>query len=294
MKKNYKELELLVLPPTENIEEIIKDLPIKLTKAYYASLEFHFKDNIATILHEGRDIKTFSFVWLSSTWYTRDLATTVKLYLEKNNVPHSFVEQNTSKITDTMNFVLNEIPYPDTYYIESSKAMERLDEIEEICGYPMIMKSSKGFGGNDTSYIASREELIENISNRKENKKYLFQRYIENNYDWGILVANNEIISAERSYPMKGEFRNNSSAGATEVFEKLHDIPEDIKAIALKAGNVLGLQWSRSDIIVDSISGLPYLLEVNRFPGITMGSTEVTGASAFIKNCLGKVSNCSD
>src|SRR5688572_9974867 len=139
----YKEMELLVLPSIENIEEILKDIPLKLTKGHYFCLEFRFKDNQATILHKGVDIKTFSLVWLSSYWASRDLATAVKIYLDNFKVANTFVEQCTSKITDSMNFVLNDIPCPDTYYIEGGGIMEHIEDIENVCGYPMIIKDTK-------------------------------------------------------------------------------------------------------------------------------------------------------
>ena len=281
-----KKFELLALPPTENIDEITKGMPIEVTKAYYSSLEFCFNNDIVSILFEDRDLKTFSFVWLSSSWETRDLATSVKLYLEKYSVPHSFVEQSTSKITDSMHFVLNKIPYPSTYYIETINTLDHLDAIEKVCGFPLIMKDSKGFGGNGLTFIDSKGKLIDTIQQRNGNKRYLFQKFIPNDYDWGILVADNKVLSAEKSFPQKGEFRNNACAGASEVFVNIKDVPEDVKDIALQATRILGLQWSRADILIDRISGLPYLLEVNRFPGTTSGSTEITGASIFVKNFL--------
>ncbi len=284
MSMDIKKKELLVLPPVENIDEIIKDMSVVVTKAYYSSLEFSFKNNKVSVFHKGRDIKSFSFVWLSSSWDTRDLATAVKIYLEENNVPHSFVEQSTSKITDSMYFVLNKIPYPCTYYVETSETAKFFNEIEKTCGFPLIMKDSKGFGGNGLKFINSMQELVEIVSKRSDKKKYIFQRYIENDYDWGVLVADNEVISAEKSYPSKGEFRNNSCNGAKEVFVNIQDIPDSVREMALKAAKILGLRWSRADIIIDKVSKLPYLLEVNRFPGITSGSSEVTGATNFVKS----------
>jgi len=50
------------------------------------------------------------------------------------------------------------------------------------------------------------------------------------------LVANNKVVSAERSYPKKGDYRNNAGAGATEYFVNISDIPEEIKNIALNVG----------------------------------------------------------
>lgn len=279
-----KQIELLVLPSIQNIEEISKDIPVKITKGYYSGLEFCFKNNKASILYKGRDIKTFSLVWLSSFWGSRDLATTVQLYLDHFKIPNTFVEQSTSKITDSMNFVLNKIPFPDTYYIDNTEISEHINDIEKICSYPLIMKDVKGCGGNNAAFITSREELLKSIADQNDSKKFLFQKYIVNDYDWGVLVANNKVVSAERSYPQDGEYRNN--VGAKEVFVDICDIPEDIKDIALKAGNTLGLSWSRSDIIVERGTGKPYLLEVNRFPGITTESSEVTGACEFLKNYL--------
>ncbi len=282
-----KEIELLVLPSIENIDEIIKGIPVKLTKARFSSLEFRFKDNAVSILHKGRDIKTFAAVWLSSSWRSRDLATTVKLYLDNFKVPNTFVEQSTSKITDNMNFVINKIPCPDTYYVMKSKIMNHLDDIESVCGYPLIMKESKGRHGKNSSYIESREILIRKIQEQKKNKRYIFQRYIDNDYDWGVLVADNKVVSAEKSYHKLGEFRNN--VGATEVFVDILDIPENVKEIALKASKTLGLSWSRSDIVIENKTNLPYLLEVNRFPGITIDSSEVSGACEFLKNYLNSI-----
>ncbi len=281
---NNKSIDLLVLPSIENIEAIVKDIPVNLTKAFYCNLEFRFKNNAASILYKGRDIKTFSLVWLSSYWATRDLATTVKLYLDSFNIPNTYVEQSTSKLTDNMNFVLNDIPSPDTYYIESTNVIAHVKDIEATCGYPMIVKDTKGCHGVGSVFINSRKELIDCLKSNSQKKKFLFQKYILNEYDWGVLVANNKVVSAERSYAQNGEFRNN--VGAIEKFIDLNEVPEEIKDLAIKAGSTLGLSWSRSDIIIEKGTGLPFLLEVNRFPGITADSTEVNGAATFINNYL--------
>jgi len=68
------------------------------------------------------------------------------------------------------------------------------------------------------------------------------------------------------------------------VFVETKDIPRPIQDIAIKASEILGLSWSRSDIIVDKNTDIPYLLEVNRCPGITSGTSEVFGAQQFLKS----------
>jgi ribosomal protein L6P/L9E len=78
-----------------------------------------------------------------------------------------------------------------------------------------------------------------------------------------------KVVSGEKSYPSRGEFRNNTCNGAEEHFVDVESIPENIRDIAVRASGLLGLSWSRADIIIDKLTGLPYLLEVNRYPGIT-------------------------
>jgi ribosomal protein S6--L-glutamate ligase/gamma-F420-2:alpha-L-glutamate ligase len=280
------DFNLLVLPSIENIDEIIKgfEFQINLTKADYSELEFRFIDNNVQLLYRNVDIINFSYVWLSSFWGTRDLAYSVHLYLENTSVPHSYVEQATSKVTDQLKFAQNGITTPNTYYVGRHDITKYVEEIEEVCGYPLIIKDIKGSRGKYSAFCGNRIELLKTISEFPNHRKYMFQEYIPNEYDWGVLVANGVVVSAEKSYHSDGEFRNNVCNGSTEVFVDIKDVPEDIKNIAINSSNLLELKWSRSDIVIDKISGLPYLLEVNRFPGITSGTTEVKGAQTFLKS----------
>jgi glutathione synthase/RimK-type ligase-like ATP-grasp enzyme len=204
------------------------------------------------------------------------------LYLENFNIPHTYVETGTSKITDQVVFSLNSISTPNTFFIFKSNISDHLDAIEATCGYPLIIKDTTGAGGKLSVLVKDRQELIAKSALLPKNKKFLYQKFIPNDFDWGILVANGEVVSAEKSYPKNGEFRNNSCNGATEEFVEIATVPEHIKTIAVQANNLLGLSWSRSDIIVDKNTGLAYLMEVNRCPGISIDTDEVSGARKFL------------
>ena len=107
-----------------------------------------------------------------------------------------------------------------------------------------------------------------------KGKRFFFQKFIPNDYDWGILVANGRVVSAEKSYHLKNEFRNNACWGAKEVFVDVNEVNKHLKSIAMNACKILELEWGRADIIIDKSTQKPYLLEVNRLPGMTVGSTE--------------------
>lgn len=282
--------ELLVLPAFDNLEEIIRGLsmPVVLTKGKYSKLEFIVKQQEISILHNGRDIRKYSNIWLSSTWNSRDIAYAVKLYLEHNCVDHTFVEKVTSKLTDHIIFGLNGLPIPNTYFSYNTSIKDYVTAVERVCGYPMIVKNLTGSGGRDSVYLSDKNDFLSKLPLLNSRRKYLYQQYIPNDYDWGILVANGKVVSAERSFPRKGEFRNNYCNGATEIFELIDAVPEQIKQLAIKASNLLGLSWSRADIIVDRFTNKPYLMEVNRYPGISAGTTEVSGAQYFLESHLGQ------
>jgi len=286
-------LELLVLPTIERIDEIVQGISkdISLTKGNLQKIEFIFKNNEVKLSHKGLDLKGFSLIWLSSFWNSRDIGYAVKLYLDHFNVKHTFVEKSTSKITDQVKFCLNNILIPDTFFVSTKDISKYIERIENICEYPLVIKETKGSRGKYSAYIRNRKELISKFKELPKHKKYIFQKHIPNDYDWGVLIANGKIVSAEKSYHKDGEFRNNASNGAKEVFIDLDDVPDQIKEIATKATNILGLSWARSDIIIDKDTNIPYLLEVNRCPGITSNTNEVRGAQQFLNYYLGSIND---
>lgn len=283
-----KTFRLLVIPSVGNMQQAVDQIPfsIDLTKGQFKDIEISFKDNRAIISHKGIDLREFSFVWLCSSWKTRDLAYAIHLYLDRHHVPHTAVEKGTSKLTDHFSFFFNQIPTPNTLFLGSRRIERFLDRIKDVCGYPLIIKDIKGSCGTDTVKIGTEEELLIRMKELPKHKRYLFQEYIPNQYDWGIMVVNGEVVSGEKSYPCAGEFRNNTCNGAKEVFIDRSAIPSDIKEMAIRASLALGLSWSRADILIDERSENRTMLEVNRLPGITSKTSEVDGAFKFLLSHL--------
>lgn len=279
-----KPFTLLSLPAAKNTSQVIKkfSFPIKLTKGSYGNIAIIIQDKNVEILHNGVDTKEFSFVWLSSGWNHRDTAYAINLYFNYTQTPHSYVEKNSSKVTDNVIFALNDLPIPNTVFVNRTKVLQNMPLIKKVCGFPLIIKDIRGCQGKHSAFISSEMELLEKMQTLPKSKNFIFQQFIPNEYDWGIMVANGVVVAGEKSYPANGEFRNNTCNGARECFVDVINIPEDVKELAITASNLLGLYWSRTDIIIDKNTGLPYILEVNRFPGITSDSHEVQGAYTFL------------
>ncbi len=283
-----KKVKLLILPSVSNIsiQQVINKFsyPVDLTKGNFKELEIVFENKNVNISHKGVNLKEFSFVWLSSSWATRDLAYAVHLYLKRHNIPYTYAEKGTSKITDHMVFALAKIPSPVTLFFGKKDLRDNLELIKKMCDYPLVIKDVKGSRGSFSRLVTDEKDLIAKIAELPKHKKYLFQKFIPNEYDWGVLVANGVVVSGEKSYPKKGEFLNNTCNGAKEVFIDTSKIPLEIKQMAIKVSTALGLSWSRSDIIIDKNTQKPYLMEVNRLPGITQKTSEVDGAYTFLSS----------
>ena len=279
-----KPFTMLSLPTVQNTSQIVKKFPfpIELTKGKYRDIEIIFHDSTIKIMHRGVDIKDFSFVWLSSGWNKRDIAYAISLYLKFNQTPHSYAEKNSSKVTDSMVFAINNLPIPDSVFISRTSVEKNMSLLKEVCGFPLIIKDIRGCQGKHSAYAVNEIDLMEKMKLLPKSKDFIFQRFVANEYDWGVMIANGVVVAGEKSYPQEGEFRNNTCNGAVEKFVTVAEIPQEIKEMAVRASELLGLSWSRAYIIIDKITKKPYLLEVNRFPGITSGSNEVTGAYTFL------------
>lgn len=283
---------LLSLPSARNLDQVLRKFPfpITLTKGRYRDIEITFSQGNIEVRHQDIPTKDFSFVWLSSGWNDRDIAYALRLYFESTDTPHSFVEKNTSKITDCMAFALQGLPIPDSVFLSRSGIEMGMPTLRKVCGYPLIIKDIRGSKGKDSRYVGTEAVLLAIMDDLPKNKKFLFQRYIPNDYDWGIMVSNGVVVAGEKSYPSNGEFRNNTCNGATERFVEVIDIPIELREMAISASNLLGLSWSRADIIIDKVTGKASLLEVNRYPGITSDSNEVVGAYTFLSSHISKKS----
>lgn len=283
-----KTLQILCLPTPGPMDEIIEkiDMPIKITKSAFARISIIFDGKKTQILHDNTPIVDFSFVWLNASWNNKDIAYATNLYLQAHKIPSTEVEQTLSKITDHMIFALNNIPVPQTLFFKRSTIAKKLDLIKKVCGYPLIIKDTKGYGGALSELVRSQTELLEKIKELPKHREFLFQKFIPNDYDWGVLVENGTVVSGEKSYPAQGEFLNNACNGAKEVFIETHKIPQKVKDIAIAASESLDLTWSRADIVIDKNTGDAFLMEVNRCPGITSDSSEVTSATAFLTSQL--------
>ncbi|PIY17372.1 hypothetical protein CO112_01560 [Candidatus Dojkabacteria bacterium CG_4_9_14_3_um_filter_150_Dojkabacteria_WS6_41_13] len=285
---------VLVFNPPMNFGEVKAQLLKKsrLIRGFYRNVEVIISKNDIRFLIKGVDLRDFDYVWVTGSWSKRDLAYAISLYLTHHKRPHTVVNEGagSTKLVDMTLFALAGMAQPRSYYCSRNEYTRRAEGIATVCKFPLIAKDVKGTFGRNSFIAHDLKELKEKLFQTDEYTDFIFQEYIENDFDWGVIVGNDRVLSAEKSYRKKDDttFMNHASGGATEVFVPTDEVPTKIKEMAIKASKLLNLSWARSDILVNSKTGVHYILETNRSPRMTSKSTEVTAFVKYINSITDK------
>ena len=168
------------------------------------------------------------------------------------------------------------IPVPKTALISSlNQINEGLEEIGNK--FPIIVKllnGTKGIGVFQIDSMPSLTSTLQTIWKLSPTTELLFQEKIEADYDLRIHVLGNKdgsdegynynVIGAMKRIKIENDFRTNFSLGGKT--EKIELTP-DIEKIAIKCAKATGCGWCGVDIIIESNTKKPYVLEVNASPG---------------------------
>lgn len=142
-------------------------------------------------------------------------------------------------------------------------------------GYPFVFKKTNMGKGVGIYLMKSAEEfevfLAKEEADEVKATSYIMQEFIDYEHDLRVLVIGDQMFAMKR-IPLKGDFRANYSlGGSVEIFE----ITPEIKDVALKALNTVGMDYGGVDVLIDK-QGKLYILEVNHNAGFA-GMEEATG-----------------
>jgi ribosomal protein S6--L-glutamate ligase len=181
------------------------------------------------------------------------------------------------------------LPVPRYSLIQSEDHLDR--SLSEVGGkFPLIMKLLSGTQGIGVSIVdsyASYKSVYQTIKKLNPTSEILVQEKIDSNFDLRIQVIvknlgkinyqenpdNFIVLGAMKRKAIKKDFRTNYSLGG--AVEK-YNLPEKLKEIACNAAAAVGCHWCGVDIMIDSKTKKPYILEVNSSPG-TEGISKAIG-----------------
>ncbi len=183
----------------------------------------------------------------------------------------------------------NDLPVPKSALVPDENSLDKA--LETIGGkFPVIMKLLSGTQGIGVSIVdsyASLKSVYQTIRKLDSSNEILIQEKIDSNYDLRIQVVvkkfnpdprnndknNSFIIGTMKRGAVKKDFRTNYSLGGTVGKFK---ITKELSDIAIKAASAVGCHWCGVDIMIDSKTNKPYILEINSSPG-TEGISKAIG-----------------
>ena len=283
-----KILALGAHPELRAIKAQLKKENIELTVSAFSKVRLEIVNNKVDIYVKNSNIKNYDFVWINNNWTNRQLANAIAVSLSRDKIAHTEVESEKSKLVDNVSLASSGVNIPNTFYVPTDKLKTSIRNIERVCRYPVIIKITRGSLGNGIYLAKNRAELKEIIiKNLKKSKQYLCQEFIENDYDYRIIVSGmDKILSAEKRIRKDGEFRNNAYLGATEVFLSKDTLSKELVNISRRSAEALQLDWTGIDIVRSTTNKRYYVLELNRRPGLTKESSEITAAYDYILSIL--------
>lgn len=151
------------------------------------------------------------------------------------------------------------LPYPETFF-GSHQAI--VDFASKNWQFPLVVKRTDSRKGRETYLIKSRSKLKEFFKDKPPSQRFLVQRFIENDGDIRLFLAGGEVLGAIKRGPKRLKFRLDKSTGKARIYKPSREMVR----VAQKAAQVLGIDIAGVDLVIESSSGKPFILEVNRAP----------------------------
>lgn len=190
-----------------------------------------------------------------------------------------------TKLGEMVRMADKKIPMPDSFFVRDKYLvdMARSQKLPYGFRFPLIVKSITGSMGASNWLVRDFQQFGEIVSQPLDDM-VVVQSFVPNDCDYRVLIFGGKISAViRRSRQTSDTHLNNTSAGGRGDMVSVDEFPDAWKEISLRAAEATGrLDIAGVDIIVDSKTGKPYVLEVNKTPQIETGSNVDEKTDIFI------------
>lgn len=184
------------------------------------------------------------------------------------------------------------IPMPNSFFVREKYIQTMVEKKKLPAGFefPLIVKSTGGSMGTNNWLVRDFEQLGE-IAQMDHEFMLVAQEFIPNDFDYRVLVFGGKVRAViKRSRLDDTTHLNNTSQGGQGDMVDLKDFPKYLEEIALQAAAATRRSdLAGVDIIINSETGDPYVLEVNKSPQIETGSNIDTKTRIFTEYTMEKL-----
>lgn len=258
--------------------------------ASFADVELFIEQNNVEAVVAGKELSKYSTVFFRRVGDYRNLAHIIALLAKKMGI--KFLDRlydatnEPSKLKQTVVLAVNGVSVPKSYYAFEYSA-EKIHRAIDFLGLPIVAKASKGRKGKGV-YLAKTFNELQDILADMQDTEVLLQKFIPNDFDYRILVLEDQIACVEkRIRTNENDFRNNIALGAREEFVAQESVENKVLELAVEAAQKANIQVAGVDIVVDS-QQQAYVFEVNRAPAFTHDesvSSEINHLADFLIAC---------
>ena len=225
----------------------------------------------------GRNIDTFDLVYFELWYKAQQQALAAARLLQRKDVPFFSKEIHEilpmTKVGELAVLADNDIAIPNTF-MSSRREIKKVFKKQPPLEFPLIVKAADGYGGKNNYLVRDYARLVEILDENKD-LQFVIQEFIPNDRDYRCLVIGGEIslVLMRSRDKAKDTHLNNTSAGAVGEVVPISVLTEEAQKIVLEAAKVLNRsEFAGVDLMLNSETGKPYILEVNQTPQIEIGA----------------------
>lgn len=244
---------------------------IRVSVVALENCEFFIKKNDISVSYDKKTFKKNEPVFFRIAEKYKNASYILAKYFQKRSISyidsfHSFTRER-GKLIQMFLLAINGLEIPKTYYSPVYDRKKIFNAIKFL-QLPIVIKLSNKDRGEGV-FLAKNQREILKILAENQNEEMIFQEYIENEFDFRILVLGNKAALGEKRIRTdKNDFRNNASRGAREEFFPSQKISKRMKEIAQQSSKVMQIEVCGVDIIKKE--NKLFVIEVNFSPSFTL------------------------
>ncbi len=232
------------------------------------------KDQKVKVMVKDTDISTYEFVYFRTWRKYEKLVSPIARYLHSFSIPFVDSEivhtQPDSKTFEYITCALSNLPIPHSIIGHVKKLLKIRKAIESEFSYPVILKAAEGKQGKDNYLVQDFKELESILIEYPMDTTFIVQEFIPNSFDYRFVVTGYKtaLVYQRIRDPRSRSHLNNVSQGGMRKNVDITSV-KDLCKIAEKVSKLLHREICGVDIVIDSRTQKPYILEANSAPQLS-------------------------
>ncbi len=273
----------------EIMQELLVAEGLSVVVVYWEDLTLDIHtNNVAVLSNNEALLASQPELVIALGWYKsgklsqyRDLALSVALFLESQNIPfwnrEMRQQRSTSKLSTMMMLALQGLPVPRTLFSLNTAAMG------DVLPRPFIAKAASASRGDNNFLVERDEDWDEALS---AGVPMILQPFLPNDHDLRVICFNGEPTLVLRRSRASGASThlNNTSQGGDASWLSPDSLSGELLTNCRKVSKITDREMAGIDLIPDSSSQSGYsFLEVNAVPQLTSGTDTTKKISTLAK-----------